>query len=53
MFGIEVKINQSSLYMLNDIVERQAAKNKKELSEFPEENSKRKNFLILQTVYFE
>lgn len=56
MFGIEVKINQPSLYMLNDIVEKQVAKNKKELSqllELPDKNPERKNFLILQTVYFE
>lgn len=59
MFGIEVKVNQESLYMLNDIVEKQALSNKKELSqllelsELSDKNAERKKFLILQTIYFE
>jgi len=51
MFGITSKINDSSLYMLNDMVENQVLNATKELSELPLENEDRRNFLTAQIKY--
>lgn len=53
MFGIENKINDGMLYLLNDMVDNQVDNAKKELSEFPEENSERREFLTAQIAAYE
>ncbi|MAP79445.1 MAG: hypothetical protein CL526_00005 [Aequorivita sp.] len=53
MFGIKSKINDGMLYLLNDMVENQVANAKKELSELPEENTERREFLTAQIAAYE
>jgi hypothetical protein len=53
MFGLNSKITDASLYLLNDIVEDQVANAKKELSELPENNEERKKFLTSQIKNYE
>jgi hypothetical protein len=53
MFGITHKINEASLYMLNDMVENQLENSKKELSELSPENEERLIFLTSQIKYYE
>lgn len=53
MFGITQKINDGSLYMLNDMVENQLENSKKELSELSPENEERLIFLTSQIKYYE
>lgn len=53
MFGIKSKINDGMLYLLNDMVENQVANAKKELSELPEENIERREFLTAQIAAYE
>lgn len=53
MFGITHKINEGSLYMLNDMVENQLENSKKELSELSPENEERLIFLTSQIKYYE
>ncbi|MFV8465816.1 hypothetical protein [Flavobacterium sp. LB1P62] len=53
MFGISTKVNDHSLYMLNDMVENQVLNAKRELSELPLENEGRRNFLTAQINYYE
>lgn len=53
MFGITQKINDGSLYMLNDMVENQLENSKKELSELRPENEERLIFLTSQIKYYE
>lgn len=53
MFGIKNKINDTSLYMLNDMVENQVINAKKELSDLQPENTERQNFLTAQIRYYE
>jgi hypothetical protein len=53
MFGIKSKINDGMLYLLNDMVENQVVNAKKELSELPEENTERREFLTAQIAAYE
>jgi hypothetical protein len=53
MFGTNTKINDTSLYMLNDMVENQVLNAKKELSELSLEDEERRNFLTNQLKYYE
>jgi len=53
MFGIKEKINDDSLYMLNDMVENQVVNAKKELSELSPDNEERINFLTDQIKNYE
>lgn len=53
MFGITNKINDSLLYMLNDLVENQLENSKKELEEISKENVERIGFLKSQITYYE
>lgn len=53
MFGIKSKINDGMLYLLNDLVENQVANAKIELSELPEENIERREFLTAQIAAYE
>jgi hypothetical protein len=53
MFGIKSKINDSSLYMLYDMVENQLENSKKELSEIEPEKAERIAFLTAQIKYYE
>ncbi|MDT0675113.1 hypothetical protein [Autumnicola musiva] len=53
MFGIKSKINDGMLYLLNDMVENQVVNAKKELTELPEENSERREFLTAQIAAYE
>ncbi len=53
MFGIKNKINDDSLYMLNDMVENQVVNAKKELSELSPDNEERIEFLTTQIKYYE
>ncbi len=53
MFGIVNKINDDSLYMLNDMVENQVINSKRELSELQPENEERRQFLTSQIRYYE
>lgn len=53
MFGIKNKINDGMLYLLNDMVENQVANAKKELSELPEQNIDRREFLTAQIAAYE
>jgi hypothetical protein len=53
MFGIEIKITDSTLYLLNDMVENQLIRSKEELDKLPKENHKRRDFLIAQIEYYE
>lgn len=53
MFGITQKINDGSLYMLNDMVENQLENSKKELSELSPENEERLIFLTSQIKYYQ
>lgn len=48
MFGVKEKINEDSLYVLNDMVENQVANAEKELSELSSENKERIEFLTTQ-----
>lgn len=53
MFDITNKINDSLLYMLNDIVENQLETSKRELAEISKENVERIEFLKSQIAYYE
>lgn len=53
MFGITNKINDSLLYMLNDIVENQLENSKRELAEISKDNIERIKFLKAQIDYYE
>lgn len=53
MFGIKTKINDGMLYLLDDMVENQVEIAKKELSELPEKNTERRDFLNAQIAYYE
>jgi hypothetical protein len=53
MFGIKTKINDGMLYLLNDMVENQVENAKKELSELPEKNKERREFLTAQITAYE
>ncbi|CAM3258602.1 hypothetical protein [Aequorivita lipolytica] len=53
MFGIKEKINDDSLYMLNDMVENQVINSKKELSELSPDNEERIEFLTTQIKNYE
>jgi hypothetical protein len=53
MFGVKSKINDSSLYMLYDMVENQLENSKKELSEIEPEKEERIAFLTEQIKYYE
>ena len=53
MFGVISKINDSSLYMLNDMVENQVLNAKREFSQLNIENSERRNFLSAQINFYE
>jgi hypothetical protein len=53
MFGIKNKINDDSLYMLNDMVENQVVNAKKELAALSPDNEERKAFLTAQIEYYE
>src|SRR5690606_22247043 len=53
MFGVKSKINDSSLYMLYDMVENQLENSKKELSEIEPEKEERIAFLTAQIEYYE
>jgi len=53
MFGIKEKINDDSLYMLNDMVENQVENAKKELAELSPDNDERREFLTTQIKNYE
>lgn len=53
MFGIKEKINDDSLYMLNDMIENQVVNAKKELSELSPDNDERIEFLTTQIKNYE
>ena len=52
MFGTN-KINDDSLYMLNDMVENRVINAKKELSELSKEDKEKRDFLTSQINYYE
>ncbi|MGH2666648.1 hypothetical protein [Flavobacterium sp.] len=52
MFGIVNKINEHSLYLLNDMVENQVRAAEKELANCPAENTERIDFLMTQIGYY-
>lgn len=53
MFGIKSRINDSSLYMLYDMVESQLESSKKELSEIDPKKTERIAFLTAQIKYYD